>query len=414
MKITTEKPVAIVLGGTNPHRELILKLKEQGYYTVLIDYLSNPPAKEVADEHIVESTLDKETVLRVAKSLNASLVTSICVDQAHVVAAWISGEMGLPKFFDFQIVSKVADKMLQKEGMVHGGIPTAKFKIARSAEVPNIDELTFPLVTKPLDTTGSKGVVKVMHEADLKNALTYSNSFTSKNYLIIEEFIEGEEFQVDCFSTNDKVYLLLLSRKNKLHNGDVGKELQSVGSEIVPFSDFNEGLIAEFQKIATSIKKLHKLNSTPFFFQCIVKGSSVLVLEYALRIGGGLSYKIIPMVSGVDSLGVAMNVLLNKPLNISPCRNEFRYRTNNIYVSKCVFGEVKGTDELIRKGIVEAYFPYKLKGASISGGLSSNNRLGAFIVKATSREELEEKRLLAYQELRVVDIENNEIPIIWK
>lgn len=414
MNTKTEKPVAIVLGGTNPHRELILKLKEQGYYTVLIDYLPNPPAKESADKHIVESTLDKEKVLKIAKKLTASLVTSICVDQAHVVAAWISGEMGLPKFFDFDTVSKVADKMLQKEGMVLGGIPTAKFKIARSAEVPNIDELTFPVVTKPLDTTGSKGVVKVMHLADLKNALTYSNSFSSKNELIIEEFIEGEEFQVDCFSTNEEVHLLLLSKKNKLHNGDVGKELQSVGSEIVPFSDFKKDLITEFHNVALSIKKLNKLNSTPFFFQCIVKESSVFVLEYALRIGGGLSYKIIPMVSGVDSLDLAMNVLLHKTINILPNRNEYRYRTNNIYVSKCVFGDIKGTDKLIRKGIIEAYFPYKMKGAIIFGSLSSNNRIGAFIIKTKSREELEEKRLLAYQNLRVFDIENKEIPLIWK
>ena len=56
------KPVAIVLGGTVPHVHLIELLKLQGYYTVLVDYTTNPPAKKFADEHIKESTLDKDGV----------------------------------------------------------------------------------------------------------------------------------------------------------------------------------------------------------------------------------------------------------------------------------------------------------------------------------------------------------------
>ena len=52
------KKTAIVLGGTSPHIALIQKLKDRGYYTILVDYLNNPPAKKVADMHIKESTLD--------------------------------------------------------------------------------------------------------------------------------------------------------------------------------------------------------------------------------------------------------------------------------------------------------------------------------------------------------------------
>ena len=57
------KPIALVLGGTSPHVLLVNKLHERGYYVVLVDYLSNPPAKRVADEHVQASTLDEEKVL---------------------------------------------------------------------------------------------------------------------------------------------------------------------------------------------------------------------------------------------------------------------------------------------------------------------------------------------------------------
>ena len=83
-----EKQIALVLGGTVPHMELIRQLKERGYYTILIDYLDNPPAADVADEHIKESTLDEEKVLEIAKQRRASLVISGCVDQANISACY--------------------------------------------------------------------------------------------------------------------------------------------------------------------------------------------------------------------------------------------------------------------------------------------------------------------------------------
>ena len=64
-----QKPTAIVLGGTFPHITLIKKLKNRGYKTVLVDFAESPIAKEFADEHILESSLDKEKVLQIAKIL---------------------------------------------------------------------------------------------------------------------------------------------------------------------------------------------------------------------------------------------------------------------------------------------------------------------------------------------------------
>ena len=78
-----ERPVAIVLGGTAPHVLLVNKLHERGYYVVLVDYLSNPPARRVAEEHIQASTLDKEKVLTIAKEKKACLGISTCTDPAN-------------------------------------------------------------------------------------------------------------------------------------------------------------------------------------------------------------------------------------------------------------------------------------------------------------------------------------------
>ena len=99
--------VALVLGGTVPHMELILQLKNRGYYTILIDYLENPPA---ADEHIVESTLDKEKVLEIAVERKVELVISGCVDQANISACYAMEKLGKYVPYSYEIARKVTNK----------------------------------------------------------------------------------------------------------------------------------------------------------------------------------------------------------------------------------------------------------------------------------------------------------------
>lgn len=90
---------AIVLGGTDDHIALIENLKDRGYYTILVDYYDNPPAKAFADLHLKESTLDKERVLETAKGLDVNLVISTCVDQALLTLCYVAEKLGLPAPF---------------------------------------------------------------------------------------------------------------------------------------------------------------------------------------------------------------------------------------------------------------------------------------------------------------------------
>ena len=90
------RPIAIVLGGTVPHVSLVQKLQKRGFYTILLDYLDNPPAKQYADEHIKESTLDKDAVLEVAKQKNAAIVISTCVDQANSICCYVAEKLKMP------------------------------------------------------------------------------------------------------------------------------------------------------------------------------------------------------------------------------------------------------------------------------------------------------------------------------
>ena len=160
----TDKPVAIVLGGTLPHVLLVEKLHERGYYVILIDYLKNPPAKFFADEHVQASTLDKDQVLAIARERKAELVISTCIDQANSVCCYVSEKLGLPHPYSYETSLYVTNKGMMKTRMREADVPSSSFVLTRDVADVDWEKVTFPCVIKPVDCNSSKGV----HRADTK------------------------------------------------------------------------------------------------------------------------------------------------------------------------------------------------------------------------------------------------------
>ena len=122
---------AIVLGGTNDHIELVEDLQNRGYRVVVVDYLAHPPAAEVADEHIQESTLDKDKVVEIAKAKNASIVATACIDQALTTMAYVCELLGLPCHVSYLTASALTNKSLMKARFLSANIPTTKYMIIK-------------------------------------------------------------------------------------------------------------------------------------------------------------------------------------------------------------------------------------------------------------------------------------------
>ncbi|MBO7602254.1 MAG: hypothetical protein J6S94_04385, partial [Bacteroidaceae bacterium] len=211
-----EKPIAIVLGGTSPHILLVDKLHERGFYVILIDYLDNPPAKRVADEHIQESTLDKEKVLEVAKARNAQLVISACIDQTNSICCYVAEKLGLPHPYSYQTSLCVTDKGLMKRIMVDNGIPTSSFTTTASIETIDWEKIEFPAVVKPVDCNSSKGVRRVDSVEETKQRVVEAISLSRTKTAIIEGFNHGEEIQVDCLATESDVKVVMTRQKQKI------------------------------------------------------------------------------------------------------------------------------------------------------------------------------------------------------
>ncbi len=402
----SKQAFAIVLGGTNPHIALIKNLQKRGYRTVLIDYYENPPAAKFADEHIRESTLDIEKVLEIAKRVNAELVISTCVDQANVTACYVAEKLALPAPYSYETALNVTDKGIMKKMMLESGIPTSKYIVVEHVKDKDLSCLKLPVVVKPSDSTGSKGVRKATNIKELKEYLANALAISRAREAIVEEFNEGIEVQADFF-VKDKVASLVMIRKKLKVVCSKSSVLQSFGA-VIPF-ELSLGAHAGIIQIADKITKAFKLENTSLFFQAIVSGDEVNVVEFAARVGGGLSYRMIQLIAGFDILDATVDSFLSHPVKINYKRPECCYSTVILYARPGLFDSIVGYKDLIKQKIIEEFFLFKTKGMEIGQEMTSSNRVGAFLTCANNKKELLMKMKTAIDKLEILDTGGNPI-----
>lgn len=400
------KQVAIVLGGTFPHISLLEKLKERGYYTVLIDFFENPPAKLYADEHVMASTLDKDTVLEISIQKEASLVISAYIDQANVTACYVAEKLNLPHPYSYETALNVTNKLLMKSLMINNNIPTSKFVV-----ITNIDEckgvdLSYPVIVKPTDSNSSKGVRKANSLDELKIFAEKAFEISRNKKVIIEEYIIGKEIGIDCYISNGKATVLITKERRKIPA--VLNQNEQIFGCIWPISLDNSDFKL-IEQIAERISMVFGLDNTPLMIQAIVNQDGINVIEFGARFGGGESFRIIKLATGFDPTSAVIDSYLGNEFALNHEIPEFYYADNFIYAKQGNFNEILGFESFLDDNTIEYIDSYKTKGALIGNELSSNNRVGVFTVKAKDKTSLMKKINSVLSNIDVIDLNGRSI-----
>lgn len=385
------KKVALVLGGTVPHKYLIEKLKSREYYTILIDYNENPPAASAADLHLQESALDKVKVEEIALIYKASLIISAALDQPLPVAIEIAEKLNLPTPFSLNTALDLTNKGRMKSVLAAYGVDTPESELLSYEDLDATCNFEYPLVIKPEDGTGSRGITIIEQEKNLKKALTNAFKFSSTGRAIAEEYITGKEIAVDVIVHKNKIRVLLCRERYKQSIIKEEHPIQCVAT-ISP-ANISEEEIKKIENCAKKINEAFKIHNGVFHIQGILdECGNFKVIEVAGRVSGGPGgFYAVKNKTGIDLIDYFIDCYLAEAKEKKPINNNKFYATGSLYCKEGLLVSFTNVDDLLDSGIVDSFNPYKNLGDLVPSGFTTKNRVAGYAVSANSREELKDK-----------------------
>ena len=295
----------LLLGGSRQQVVAIETARRLGYRTVLCDYLPDNPGQHVADVFYQESTTDRERMLQIARAEGAEGVLAYASDPAALTAAYVAEQMGLPTN-PLSAVETLSLKHRFRRHLLEHGFPCPRVAaVDADASVEDVlrasEDMRFPVVLKPTDSSGSKGVSVLTspEREEFARALTAAGSFSRNRTLVLEEFIEAVFPRViggDIFVVDGRVAFWGLM--SCFRDGSLGG-LVPVGernpSGLSPTQE--ERVRQQVQLLVTSLG----LRFGEFNVEIIVGADDVpYFLELGARAGGNMIPVQLSDISGID------------------------------------------------------------------------------------------------------------------
>ena len=199
----------LLLGGAHYLLPVIREAHALGLYVITCDYLPDNTAHRYADEYRNVSIVDREAVLETARELGIDGVMSFACDPGVVTAAYVAEKLGLPSVGSWESVSILQDKgrfraFLRDHGFT---VPWARSFAEKKDALAEAADFPWPVIVKPVDSAGSKGVRRVDRAEELPAAIDGALAFSRGGRFIVEQFIpqRGYSSDTDCFSADGKL-----------------------------------------------------------------------------------------------------------------------------------------------------------------------------------------------------------------
>lgn len=384
----------IVLPGTKWQIPLINKLKKRGFKVIVFDYYENQPAYKYADGYEIVNILDKEKVYELAQKYKPIAVMSDECDIATPTIAWVSEQMEKPSI-GVELAALYTDKFRMREFMKNNGFATPIFYKCTTVNeaIQKFKSFGEKMIIKPLDGNSSRGVFSIESEEDIKNHFNKAMSYSKvEKSVLLEEYIEGDEFSIDGIMTNQKYYSLAIShKKHYSYNENLDQEL------IFKYRDekYNYDLL---RRTNEEYVKKTKLPFGLTHAEYKYRDGKFYLIEIGARGGGNLISSVInPNMTGIETQEALIDWSISRKK--AECM-KIKYADN--YKERCallsffdignregIIREIKWIDYLEKEKCIKSfYFEYK-KGDTVKKVEDGGNRFGYYIACCNSLEEIE-------------------------
>lgn len=380
----------LILGAGKEQVPAITRAKNKGIYTIVLDM--NPEAEgfKYADEHHIISIRDEKALIDFAKNYDKKIdgVITIASDIPHMVSR-VAEEINV-KHIPVEAADLTVDKFKMKETLKEAGVNIPSFrKISCIEELQNfIDEYSYPVVIKPVDNSGARGVLVLTENVDLNLAFAESKSNSRSGDVMVEKFLKGPQISTEGIMYENKFYITGFADRNydKLEKffpniiedgGDSPTSLTKEAKELVNI---------EFEKAVRALG----INWGPGKGDMIYSNGKAYVVEIAARLSGGnFCYDHVPLGTGVDIVDAYIDMAVGNTIDIECFKPKFEKGVAQRYFfpSTGKIKKINGIDKVKKmEGIKKVDF-FVEEGQVIKEQSNHTTRVGYVIAVGKNKKE---------------------------
>ena len=377
-----DKKSILVFGVGELQQSIISRAKKMNMYVVGIDPCEDAYCKGDCDAFEVVGGQDFNGTIDVAKKYKVSAIVTAATDKPLVMMARVAEELHLP-FFSQETAEWSTDKFQMKHRFLEGGVPCARGRLILNSE--EAQDLNFPLICKPRDNSGSRGVKLCRSLSELDSCIKEALEVSKLDTVLVEEFIEGREFSIESLHYDGKSEVIQFTEKKTTefpYNVELGHK------QPANLMDDQRNQICD---IISKIASCMHFKNCPSHTELKINERGIFVIETSPRLGGDyITSTLTPLSTGINLEDQLLHIALGEPVDTTTGRVE---KASAV----CFFSLPEGKVTAIDNKINEASqwpnvhsFHLKLKeGDTVNKITSSLNRYGQFIVTGDSREEVD-------------------------
>lgn len=379
----------MLLGGIHYLLPVIKAAHEQGYYVITADYLPDNVAHKYSDEYVNVSIIDKDAVLKEAMKRNIDGIISFGVDPGVVSAAYVQEKMGLPSMGPYESVKILQNKDLFRAFLKDNGfnVPEAKGYSSKNEAINDVSWMKWPMIVKPTDCAGSKGVTRVDWIEDYEKAVDFAFEKSISGKIIVEQFIEkvGCSSDTDCFLLDGEFKFMSFNAQWFDENA-ANPYTPAAYSWPSTFAGHEPYLTSELQRLMT----LLKMKTSVFNIETRVgTDGRPYIMEAAPRGGGNRLCEVLRYATGVDMIKAQVRAAVGDSVNGIEQKHY-----NGHWAEIILHGETDGifkrldiSDDM-KRNVVETDLWVK-EGDEVSPFNGANDTIGTMIMRFDTADEME-------------------------
>ena len=303
-----------IIGASYLQAPLIQKAKDLGCVTHVFAWAADDVGEKMADHFYPISIIEKEEILQKCREIGIDGICTIASDLAAVTVNYVAEQMGLPGN-GMRCCEKSTNKHKMREAFKAAGDPSPfSVLIGPKISLSALEGMQYPLIVKPTDRSGSRGITEVRRPAGLPAAIARAREQSFEKMAVVEEFAQGQEYSVECISCQGTHHLLQITLK---YTTGAPMYIETGHMEPAPLTADQREKVRRV--VFHALDTLEIQNGASHSELKIDAEGKIRIIEIGGRMGGDcIGSHLVPYTTGLDYVGMVVQITLGQAPDLQP------------------------------------------------------------------------------------------------